>query len=1113
MTTLEFLLDLRSRGVEVELQGEKLLVRAARDVLPAELAAELRDRKAEIVGFLAAGIGERTAGSAAPPIQRVPRQALMPMSFTQERLWYLSQVETNSAVFNLPLCLEILGDLRTDVLQRALDEIAARHEALRTSVAVRDGIGFQKINPPSGLPMRFVDVAAGSADADRRAALELLDRVAAEPFDLSVDGIRALLVRFAPDRHLLLVVTHHLFFDGASLNVVLDELIALYEAYRSDLPAPGHTAPVDFADYAVWQRSWLQGRALDEQLAFWKESLSGELRPLELPTDHPRPAIRGSRGAKEPLRLSGAATSALFKLAHDEGSTGFIVMLALFNALLHRYSGQEDLLVGVPVANRTRRESQDIVGYVANTLVIRTDCSATPSFRQLVRRVQETCARAFRHQDMPFQKVVEALRPPRDLSRTPIFQVFFAYEEVFSRPPRMADLELNRIVIGSTVARQDMSVFLRRVGDEIHGSVEYSVDLFQPESIQRFIAHLGSLAESASRNPDAPIGTLEFLTDAERLSLAAWNQTAVDVPRVLINEMFVSQMLVDSSRPAIRCGTETLTYAQLDGRANRLARRLRQLGVDRAELVGVCLERSVDLPAALLGVLKRGAAYVPLDPEFPASRLAYMLDNAGIRVIVSQRDLESRLPIGDRKVIWLDDLENDPLFEDAGPCPATPDDRAYVIYTSGSTGLPKGVEVRRSSVVNFLSSMRERPGIRADDVLVAVTTPSFDIAALELFLPLTVGACVVIAPREATMDGARLARLLVESGATMMQATPATWRALLDAGWQGMPRLKALCGGETLPPDLARRLLPCVGELWNMYGPTETTIWSTCTRVTEVSGPIPIGSPIANTVFRVVDRHGQQLPVGVPGELLLGGAGVANGYLGRSELTEQRFVADPTGQEPSMRFYRTGDLVKIRPDGQLEHLGRLDDQVKVQGFRIELGEIESVLGALPAVSEAVVSVQTDSEGDARLVAWVVYRPGEQPTVSEVRRYLRHQLPAYMVPGLIMQLDALPRTNNGKIDRRALPDAVGSAKAAQKYVEPATPMERVVAEAWQPLLSVERIGRTDNFFELGGHSLLSMRAVAAIEKRTGIHLDPRLMFFQTVQQLAATLERQAPAAHS
>ncbi|MGH7678900.1 MAG: non-ribosomal peptide synthetase, partial [Gemmatimonadaceae bacterium] len=506
-----------------------------------------------------------------------------------------------------------------------------------------------------------------------------------------------------------------------------------------------------------------------------------------------------------------------------------------------------------------------------------------------------------------------------------------------------------------------------------------------------------------------------------------------------------------------------------------------------------------------------GAAYVPLDPEFPAARLAYMLEDAGVRVIVSQRSISARLPVGDRKVIWLDDLERDALFDEAPKSAATFDDRAYVIYTSGSTGLPKGVEVRQSNVVNFLNAMRERPGIDPGDVLVAVTTPSFDIAVLELFLPLVTGATVVIAPSDTVMDGAKLGALLRESGATMMQATPATWRALLDAGWRGQSGLKALCGGEALAPELARKLLPLVGELWNMYGPTETTVWSTCARITDAGGIVPIGSPIANTVFRVVDRRGQQVPVGVPGELLLGGAGVASGYLGRSELTEQRFVSDPTGQASGMRFYRTGDLARLRPDGQLEHLGRLDDQVKVQGFRIELGEVESVLAALPAITEAVVSVYSDEEGDARLVAWVVYRPGEQLTGSEVRRYLRHQLPAYMVPGLIVQLDAVPRTNNGKVNRRALPNPLGGRDSRNEYQAPATAMERLVAQAWSALLPVSRVGRTDNFFELGGHSLLSMRAVAAIEQQTGVHLDARLMFFQTVEQIAANLERRVSSA--
>ena len=1111
MTVTSLLNDLRTRGIELELTrgNERLLSRSPKGALTPELATTIRERRDEIIAFLREGLAEENLADI-PPIVPVPRQEYMPVSYSQERLWYLNQVDQNPAVYNLPLSLRLVGRLRVDILQRCLDAIEERHEAMRTTVALVNGRAMQRIHAPRGLPLALVDLRPGHAAPASPSLTELLQREGMGAFDLARGPLaRATLIRTDEEQHCFLLVMHHVISDGLSTQIVLRELVTLYEAFERGAPSPLPELRIQFADYAAWQRGWLQGSALDKQLRFWADRLAAPLPVLDIPGDFPRPPLRSANGAKVPLRLGRALVDALSRIAREERATPFMVLLALYKLLLYRYSGQEDLIVGVPVANRTRSESADIVGFIANTVVLRTSLAGEPDLRELVRRVRDTCVGAFRHQDMPFQKIVEVLNPPRDMSRTPIFQAFFTFHEITSQPDRMGGVELHPIVVGSNVSRMDLSLFLREADGEILGSLEYNTDLFARDTMERMATHLAALADSAAANPATPVSRLSVLTDAERLQLAAWNDTETDSPHVLVQDIVSAQLLVGAERVALRCGGETLTYAQLDGRANRLAHRLRALGVRRGHLVGVCLERCADLPIALLGVLKAGAAYVPMDPGFPPARLAFMLEDANAAIVVSRRAVEKQLPGGTRTILWLDDLDNQPLVDDAPACDASGDDRAYVIYTSGSTGMPKGVEVTHGNVVNFLTSMRERPGARADDVLVAVTTPSFDIAALELFLPLTVGGTVVIAPSDVVLNARRLAQLLTDVGATILQATPATWRALLDGGWQGQSSLKALCGGETLPPDLAARLLPLVGELWNLYGPTETTVWSTCGQVRDARA-ITIGTPIGNTVLRIVDRHGQQLPIGVPGELLIGGAGVAKGYLGRSELTRDRFVTDPTGQEPGMRFYRTGDLARVRADGSLEHLGRIDDQVKVQGYRIELGEIEAVLAALPSVREAVVSTHQDAQGGARLVAWVVCEPGQQITSSDVRRFLRHQLPAYMVPGLILQLDAVPRTANGKVDRRALPDPVASASSAPPFAEPSTDAERMLVDAWRPLLPAVRIGRLDNFFELGGHSLLSMRAVAAIEERTGIRLDPRLFFFQTLQQIAAALETRLAA---
>lgn len=1110
MKVHDLLIELRSRGIEVGVTDGKLTITASRGAVTAAIAESLRTRKTEIVSFLKGAGTERNAFSAIPPIVPVARDdEYMPLSFTQERLWYLSQVESNPAVFNLPLCLEIIGALDVPLMQRCLDDLAQRHEVMRTTVVVRDGIGYQRISSLGGLRLNVLDLRDFDPTIARAEALKALDRAASEPFDLTArPAFRATLVRYSEEGFFFLLVIHHMFVDGYSQNILLDELIRSYEAAESGAPSPLKPVDLQFADYAAWQRQWLNGSALDEQLLFWRERLEGAPHVLELPTDFPRPPVRGSKGSKEPFRVPRSASQRLLTIANEEGATPFMAMLALVNILLHRYSGQDDILIGAPVANRARRESENVVGYVANTLVLRTDCSSSPSFRELLQRVREMCVGAFRHQDMPFQKIVEALRPARDLSRTPIYQVFLTYDEVFVQPTRMGRLKLERVIVGSTVARQDISIFLRRVGDDIHGSLEYSVDLFKRETILRLLESLSIIAESASLQPDVPIGQLDVMTAEDQQLLAALNRTELPLPPVLVQDLVEAQAIRTPHAVAVRDDSGTLTYTEVMRQAEKLAWRLRQRGVQPNNLVGVCVERSARMVVALLGILKAGAAYVPLDPDFPANRLAFMMEDAQLDVIVCETSTAQRVSAPTRVLVSLDDT-TDTTPSSRIDSSSTPDSRAYVIYTSGSTGRPKGVELLHRNVVNCLTAFARRPGISGDAVLVAVTTLSFDIAVLELFLPLIVGGTVVVASRDVATDGVRLAQLVKDSRATMMQGTPATWRLLLDAGWTGHAGLRALCGGEALPQDLAAALIPKVGELWNMYGPTETTVWSSCTRVSDPSRPISIGTPIANTMIRIVDKRGAQVPVGVPGELLIGGSGVAKGYLGRPELTAERFVSDPTGLSAPDAFYKTGDIVRLTDVGELYHLGRSDDQVKVRGFRIELGEIEAALRDMPAIQDAVVTVHGRNRSDARLVAYVIYHPAQHPTVSEVRRFVRDRLPQYMVPSAVIELESIPRTPNGKVDRSGLPDPLSGTRE-RRHEPPHTPMEDLIAETWRNLLSVDRVGRHDNFFELGGHSLLSMRAAASIERQTGVRIDPRVFFFQTVEQIAVAIPTSAVA---
>ncbi|MEO5881733.1 MAG: amino acid adenylation domain-containing protein, partial [Caldimonas sp.] len=948
MSVVALLAQLRERGLDVKLVGGKLVSRAPKGTLTPELAALLRERRDDIVAFLEEGLADFSDSVSIPPIQPVPRQDLMPLSFSQERVWYLNQVDGHPAVYNMPFAARLVGHLDLEVLQRSLDTLEARHEALRTTIVIHEGQPFQRIHPPRGLALAVIDLRPGPGANGTLAPMDALTKVAVRPFDLTVGPLlRTTLIRVTETDQFLSVVAHHVIADGVSNQIFLRELVLLYEAGCAGRSSPLKPLPIQFVDYAVWQRGWLQGAALEHQLAYWKDYLGGELPVLEMPGDYPRPAVRTADGSKEALHLPRELVQQLTATAAREGATLFIVLLTLYKTLLHRHSGAIDIIVGTPVANRSRVEIEGIFGFVASTLVLRTQLGGNPTFRELLRRVREGCIGAFRHQDMPFQKIVEFLNPPRDLSRTPVFQTFFSLHEVSSLPERMGEVTIEPVIAGNDVSRMDLCLFLRERNGEVFGALEYDTAIFARETILRLLRHYTGLAAHVAADPDRRVADLHVLTDEERAAFAAWNDTARAYPEPPIHALVAAQARATPERVAVRSCDGDLTYGALDAAARRWAGVLRSQGVATGDLVGICLDRTSDLVPCVLGVLHCGAAYVPMDPEYPQTRLAFMAADARLKAVMTRQSFVDRLPVG-LAVVCVDDSPVE-RQETTGLelVPAQdPELRAYVIFTSGSTGRPKGVEVRHRNVANFLAAMRERPGIRAGDVLVAVTTLSFDISVLELFLPLTVGAEVILADSKTATNGAALAELIERSGATMLQATPATWRLLLDSGWKGRPGLKALCGGEPLPPDLARCLLPIVGELWNMYGPTETTVWSTCARVESVDRGIGIGRPIANTKVWVLDEHMRTCPIGVRGEIFIGGDGIALGYLDRPDLTSERFVADPFDATPGARLYRTGDRGRWRDGGWLEHLGRNDHQVKIRGYRIELGEIEANLVAL-----------------------------------------------------------------------------------------------------------------------------------------------------------------------
>ncbi len=1059
-------------------------------LMATRLVSRLRDRfgvEVAIDDFFAAAtvaaLARRIAAAGGAPVRSIPqapRDGDLPLSFAQQRLWFLHQLEPGSAGYNMPIAVRFQGPLVPAVLERAAAEIVRRHESLRTTFALSGGEPVQVVAPPEpfSLPVVELEEIPSSLDEARRLAGEEARR----SFDLELGPLwRLRLLRLAAEDHVVLLTMHHIISDGWSIGIFIHELAALYGALARGEEPPLPPLPVQYADFTVWQRGWLAGDVLAAQLAWWRQRLGGALPVLELPLDRPRPPLQTFRGARLHLAVPADLTERLRALAGERGATLFMVLLAAFKTLLLRYTGQEDLLVGVPIAGRNRSEIEGLIGFFVNTLVLRTDLSRDPGFAELLDRVRDTTVGAYAHQDLPFEKLVEEIRPRRDLARSPLFQVMLGLENnpVAAAAPAAPSLVATPLEIDAGAARFEWTFFLAERGGAIAGSVEYNTDLFDEATVSRAVGHWTRLLAAAAGDAGELLSRLPLLpAEEERQLLVAWNETArdfaLDRP---VHALIARHAARSPAAPAVLCEGGALSYGELDARANRLAHRLRALGVGPEVPVGIYLDRSLAMPAALLAVWKAGGAYLPLDPAYPRERLSYMLEDSGAPVVLTEESLLATVPPSAARAVCLDreDVAGESA-QDPG-VPAGPESLAYVLYTSGSTGRPKGVQIPHGALVNFLESMRERPGLAAGDRLLAVTSLSFDIAGLELFLPLLAGARVEIASRELAADGPRLLSRLGE--ATVLQATPSTWRLLLDAGWQGNAGLKALCGGEALPPKLAGEIAARAGSLWNMYGPTETTIWSATRLVGPQAGEgaaaVPIGGPIANTRIYVVDAGLRPAPIGVPGELLIGGAGLARGYLGRPALTAERFIPDPFSGDAGARLYRTGDLARWLAAGEVEFLGRLDHQVKVRGYRIELGEIEAALEQHPAVRAAVVLVREDVPGDHRLTAYVVAGDGAAPRSGELRRHLRAKLPEYMVPSAFVVLAELPLLPNGKVDRKSLPAPLAPEgerlETPAAFTAPRGRLEGAVSEIWRAVLNRERVGVHDNFFDLGGHSLL------------------------------------------
>jgi len=1063
-------------------------------------------------------------GHRLPPIVPVARGQRLPLSFSQQRLWFLDLLDPGSTAYLLAGAARLVGKLDEANLQSAFDQLVERHEALRTRIESQDGEGWQIIERASKISIEKVDLRSLLAAEREKEARRLAEAEVRKAMPLEAPSlIRLRLLQLDAEEHWLVLALHHIIADGWSIGILLRELSEIYaagcEARAPRLPP----LTIQPADVAVWERAWLAGAELERQLAFWRRSLAGAPPALDLPTDFPRPAQQTFKGARLPFVLPGPLAQKLRARGQEMGATFFMVLLTTFEILLARLAGQSTVLVGTPLAHRERTELEALIGFFANTLPLRLDVDRAQSFAAHVAQLRRTTLDAFAHQDLPFEKLVAELAIERDLARSPVFQVMFALQNLEAQSSQLGTLSVEPIQLDLGRSQFDLHWVLYDQNtpepgvQDLGGFFEWNTDLFERATTERLAERLLHLLAQVAADPARPVGLLDYETAADRAERSALNTThyasLAANPRTLVPQVLAAHAAAQPEVVALGLeGEASFTYAQLEQSAGRLARHLQRLGAARESLVGISIGRLPSVVLAQLATWQAGAAYLPLDPIYPPDRLVFMLEDSGAEILIvdsrGEKAPEALLAaakvVVDLAAFEVEASGSDLAASEDGdlawqPAELLPSALAYALYTSGSTGKPKGVLIPHSALANFLASMAEKPGLSASDRLLSVTTMSFDISGLEIWLPLWVGARVDLARRETLQDADLLAAVMERCETSVMQATPATWRLLLDGGFAGRAKMKALCGGEALPAELAERLLAKVGSLWNVYGPTETTIWSAVREVFpgERAVVVPLGKPIAGTTIHLLDAAGLPVPPGVAGELTIGGVGLARGYHRRPALSAEKFRPDALAQEPGSRLYHTGDLARLRPDGELEFLGRLDFQVKVRGYRIELGEIEAALESHPGVAQAVVVARSDgpSTAAARLVGYVRFADNSpKPEIAELQSFLRQSLPEYMVPTALVHLSSFPLTPNNKIDRRALP--APEAPAGQAFRAPESAVEKVLAAIWQEVLAVPRVGADDNFFTLGGDSILVIQVVTRARKE-GLILAPRDLFLAPI----------------
>ncbi|MEG5173406.1 amino acid adenylation domain-containing protein [Microcoleus sp. B3-D7] len=1075
------------------------------------------------IARLAVQILEQLTGNTKAAVPRpVSRSRHLPLSFAQERLWFFDQLEPGNPFYNLCGAVRVSGQLNVEALRQSIEKIIERHEVLRTAFVAVEGQPIQVVAAAGDWTLPVIDLSSRSPD-DRQAEVQRLSALQARaPFDLGQSSLlRAKLLRLDFTEHVLLLTVHHIVFDGWSLGVFLRELAEFYQAFASDRLPLLSPLPIQYADFAAWQRQQLQGEILETQLAYWKQQLSGSLPVLNLPTDFPRPAVQTFQGARQTWELPKDLSSALAGLGQQEKATLFMTLLAAFKTLLYRYTGQTDILVGSPIANRNLREVEALIGFFVNTLVLRSDLNGNPTFRELLRSVREVALGAYAHQDVPIEKLVEELQPERDLSYSPLFQVGFALQNGLTQTLELPGLTLNSHEIDTGTANFDLMLFLEETDRGLTATWEYSTNLFQPSTIARMHGHFQILLEGIIANADTPISELPLLSDRERHQLLVeWNNTQVDYPKdSTIHQMFEARAQQTPDAIAVVFENKQLTYKELNQKANQVAHYLQKLGVKPEVRVGIYVDRSLEMVVGLLGIIKAGGAYVPLDPAYSSERLSFMLEDAKVQVLLAQSHIYEKIRDRARSAVFLDSDWENIARESKENClsDVTPDCLAYVIYTSGSTGKPKGVQVNHRSAVHLFAATYPVFNFSERDAWTVFHSYAFDFSVWEIWGALVHGGKLVIVPLEVTQSPSAFYQLLCSERVTILNQTPSAIRQLIDAQKtaDGEPKWSLrliICGGEALPAELASELLEWNVPLWNFYGPTEATVWTAIHPIKSVEskrGSIPIGRPLPNTQLYILDANLQPVPVGVLAQLYIGGAGLSRGYLNLPELTAEKFIPNPFSQEIEARLYNTGDVARYLPDGTIEFLGRSDNQVKIRGFRIELGEIEAVLSQHPAVRESVVLLGEDNSGENRLVAYIVssseLSTGQPSLISKLRDFLKEKLPQYMIPSAFVLLEALPLTSNGKIDRRSLRGLDVERSELNAASAPRTREEQLLAEIWSQVLGVKQIGIGDNFFELGGHSLLATQLIAKVREAFQVELPLRSLFQSpTVESLAEAI---------